>query len=242
MPSVWVRSYDFGFRHFQIRRIQSEMYQDMHQSAREPWADPYPYVYQKWHETQAWYDELPTSRPKPLARLTDLERLATLIQLLAPSHRVPVLNDLAQCLVFEYTVEYIVGLHAAIKDAFNSSSLSYSSGLRVKKIARIFVANFTSYQDRLLDGSAPQTESRNEGSPAPAPYPYPSRSNNLERTLDVIQQFVEILGYLGRRSGMFDWQREFQRDVAPILQDLLHRRTASRTSIHNGEEPLTATT
>lgn len=220
-PSLWNKSYEYGYLHFKIRQVQSEIYTDLYQTSRKPMEDPYPYIWSKWHETQKWYDGLPATRPHALMHLTNLERLATFVQLLVPCERVPVTCELAQSLVFEYCLEYAAGMQTAMDDAFISSSLAYTSGLRVRKIASMFVQNFTMHRQHILSGATPKIEPSQNGSAMPPPYPYPPRPNNVERTLHLIHQMRGVLNYLDRKCGFPEWAQGFEQESQPIADSLL---------------------
>ena len=215
-----MKPYEYGWRHFEIRRTQSAIWQDLHQSGRVPMKDPYTYVWEKWHETHQWFEDLPPSRPRPVWDLTRLEMIATAIQLIAPCPRVPVISELAQSFLFEYCIEYCHGLGAAIDDKINFASLSYTSGIRVRKVGSIFVTNFKQNRDWLLRGATPRSEPASKGSKTAPQYPYPQRSNNAERTRDFIYKMANVLEYLGKRFGIPEWKETFFMESQPILDFL----------------------
>lgn len=218
--SVWMKPYEYGWRHFEIRRTQSAIWQDLHQSGRVPMKEPYAYVWEKWHEAHQWFEDLPPSRPRPLYDLTKLEMIATIIQLLAPSPKIPVLSELAQSFLFEYCLEYCHGLGGAIDDKINFASLSYTSGIRVRKISSIFVRNFKDHREWLLRGAIPRTDPQIKGSRPPPSYPYPPRSNNADRTLNFINKMTEVLDYLGQRFGIPYWKDDFCVESQPVIDTL----------------------
>lgn len=222
--SVWMRPYEYGWRHFLIRQTQSAIWQDLHQSGRDPMPDPYSYVWPKWHELHQWFEDLPPSRPRPLYDLTKLEMMASAIQLLAPSPKIPVISELAQSLLFEYGIEYCLGIDACINDRINFASMSYTSGIRIRKIGGYFLRNFRENREWILRGATPRVEPPQKGGPSPPTYAYPARSNNGERTLGFIYKMSNCLDYLGRRFGIPDWKDSFNLEAQPIV-DMLHMST-----------------
>ena len=215
-----MRPYEYGWRHFLIRQTQSAIWQDLHQSGREPMPDPYSYVWPRWHKLHQWFDELPPSRPRPLYDLTRLEMVASAIQLLAPSPKIPVISELAQSLIFEYCIDYCLGIASAIDDKINFASLSYTSSVRVRKIGSMFLQNFKDNKEWLLRGAIPRIEPSPKGGIAPPSFPYPARSNNAERTLDFVSKMSTNLEYLGRRFGIPEWKDTFYTESQPVTRTL----------------------
>lgn len=214
---MWNKSYEYGYLHFKIRQVQSAIHADLYQTSRTPMLSPYPYIWQKWHETQAWYDGLPSSRPRPLHHLTNIERLATFIHLLVPCERVPKTCELAQSLVFEYGLEYARGMQTAIEDQSISLSLSFTSGLRVRKIASMFLSNLDSHRAHILSGSTPKIEATGEGCATPPAYLYPPRHDNPDRLMQFVHQMRGVLVYLSNRCGMPEWHTSFEAEAQRVL-------------------------
>ena len=225
--SVWMMPYEYGWRHLEIRRTQSTIWQDLYQSSRAPLKDPYSYVWDKFHEVHQWFEDLPPSRPRPVWDLTKLEMQATIIQLLAASPRIPVTSELAQSFLYEYCLEYCHGIGVAIDDKINFASLSYTSGIRVRRISSIFLQNFRAHREWLLRGAIPRNDPHSKGSKAPPSYPYPARSNNAERTMDFVYKMSSSLEYLGRRFGIPSWKEDFQIEAQPIIDLLTMARRSS---------------
>ena len=220
-----MQPYEYGWRHFQIRQIQSQIWQDLHQSGRDPLPEPYNYTWGKWHELHQWFEDLPPSRPRPLYDLTKLEMVASAIQLIAPSPRIPVISELAQSLLFEYCLDYCLGIDASIGDRINFASMSYTSGIRIRKMGGIFVRNFLDHKDWLLRGATPRIETPSKGGPTPPAFLYPARNNNAERTLGFIHKMSQNLEYLGRRFGIPEWKDTFNLESQPILDLLIMPRS-----------------
>ena len=215
-----MRPYEYGWRHFQVRQLQSAMWQDLHQSGRDPMPEPYTYIWKKWHELHQWFEDLPPSRPRPLYDLTKLEMVASAIQLVSPCPRVPVISELAQSLLFEYSLDYILGIDAAIYDRINFASMSYTSGIRIRKIGSLFLRNFRDNKEWILRGTTPRMEPPSKGGVSPPAYQYPTRTNNGERTLGFISKMTNCLEYLGRRFAIPEWRDTFHLEAQPIVDSL----------------------
>lgn len=208
-----------------IRQTQSIIWHDLHQSGREPLPEPYNYVWSQWHKLQQWFEDLPPSRPRPLYALTRLEMIASAIQLLAPSPRIPITSELAQSLCFEYCIEYCLHIASTIDDRVNYASLSYTSSVRIRKIGSIFLENFRDNKEWILKGATPRIEPPAKGGPSPPSFPYPARSNNAERTLDFISKMSSNLEYLGCRFGIPEWKDSFHTESQSIVKMLTYHTT-----------------
>ena len=215
---IWLKPYEYSFRYYRIRRIQSQVYQDMHQSGRTPWEDPYRYVWQKWNEIYEWHLGNSSRTPYPLVRLAEAETLASYIMLLAPSPRLPNICELAQNLLFEYCIEYGGKVQAALKGP-NLSWMSYTSFLRVRKIAHIFLETLRANSERLLAGTPPRIEAMNTPGVISLPTAsYGARNDNIARSLTCIQQFSDTLGQFGVRMGIQELAESFRIESKPILE------------------------
>ena len=218
---VWTKTFDFGYRHYQIRRIQSGFYQDLHQSRSEPFDRPYEYIWHKWHEIENWYLAMPTNVHQDVNILARLERVASYIMLLAPCPRVPKTCQLAQSLSFEYCIEYSTMLRATLNADRNIVWLLYPSAMRASKVARIFVENVNANDDRLLAGQAPRMDDLTEAEALDAPqYSYPPRNNNRERTQEFLYNMSNVLDVFEKRLGISRWLEDFRTLARPIHQRL----------------------
>ena len=214
---IWMRSYDFGYRHYRIRRIQSEIFQDLHQSTRTPWLTPDDYVWRQWHVIQEWFEDFPPLTDQKVQYLAAVERVASHILLLAPSAATPEISELAQSLLFEYCIEYATKVRDALQGDVNIVWLPYPSAMRAMKMADIFISNFVKNQDRILQGERPlATGAAQSESSVPPPFPYPRRKNNNERAMVFCTAMSEILRIFGNRLGLWDLQGEFRSKSEPL--------------------------
>ncbi|KAL9055261.1 MAG: hypothetical protein Q9162_003671 [Coniocarpon cinnabarinum] len=218
--SVWMKPFEYGWRHFQIRQVQSAIWQDLHQNGHIPLKEPYSYIWEKWDEAHQWLKDLPDGRPGPVKDLTILEMIATVVQLLAPSPKVPEISQLAQSLLFEKCIEYCDRIQNAMDDANTSKSLSYTSGIRVQRISHIFVHNFRAHSEWLLKGNKPRSDPHPKGTKAPPKFEYPERDNNDERTLKFIKEMKRVLEYFSTRFGMPMWEKQFRIEALPVESSL----------------------
>lgn len=217
---IWLKPYEYSFRYYQVRRIQSQVYQDMHQSGRAPWTDPYSYVWSKWNDIYEWQLGISPGTPRVLERLAVAETLASYIMLLAPSPRIPVICELAQNLLFEYCIEYGGQVHTALEGP-SLSWMSYTSFLRVRKIAHIFLDNIQTHRERLLAGIPPRAETSGPSMIKLPPQMSYQLRDNIERSLTCIHHFSDILKKFGVRMGIHQLAESFQIESGPFLDTLV---------------------
>lgn len=204
-----------------LRRIQSQCYQDLYQTGREAWPDPYPYIWQKWHEISDWRLRSTHHLSPWAATLANIELLCTNIYLLAPSPRVPHIDELAQSLIFELSIGYTELVQAALREPTCRAWVQQAEAIKALKVGKIFVRNLSAFRTRLVAGTLPNVPSSPQHtSLTPPPFPYPPRSDNLDRALTFIHQMTEILEAYATRFGTNELLREFSEDTRGMVIDL----------------------
>lgn len=226
---MWIKPYRYSYWYFSIRRVQSQVYQDLHQSGREAMSDPYLYVQRMWKEMNDWYNGLPSNAPRPLLQLADAEILASYIMLLAPSPRIPEICELAQNIIFEFGIQYAGRVYASLASS-DLTWMSFTSFLRIRKLAHIFNDNLQAHLDRLIAGSPPRMDTPNTSFLVSAvpPQTTQNREKNAQRCEKCINQFSAALNKFGDRMGLHElansWLQElaesFGNQSKPTLQSL----------------------
>ena len=107
---MWLQSFEGASDLFRLRQLQSKWYMEMFQSGREPWPDPYPYVWKSYAAMSQWLHNLPESTPPATRTFFTLELLYSYVYILSPSPRIPQTGEYAQRLIFEHCISYAATL------------------------------------------------------------------------------------------------------------------------------------
>jgi hypothetical protein len=89
---------------FQLRRAQSNWYQELFQSSRDPLQQSSTYIWEMCHEMRVWSESFPKTLSPTMRELFELELLYSYVYCLAPSCRVPAVSELGKTLIFEYSI------------------------------------------------------------------------------------------------------------------------------------------
>ena len=183
---------------FQLRRAQSNWYQELFQSSRDPLQQSSTYIWEMCHEMRVWSESFPKTLSFVIRELFELELLYSYVYCLAPSCRVPAVSELGKTLIFEYSVSYMQKISPISKDPINTAFYSYHDALRVYFIGSQFLAVLSDSFDQLLNAIVPYTVSIAGGPPTP-PIPNPGRTDNVDRSINCIDQIIETLKTYGER-------------------------------------------
>ena len=155
-------------------------------------------MWQMLHEMRHWITKLPSTLPKPIRELFDLELIYSYVYCLAPSCRFPAVSDLSKSLIFEYCMQYMDRLASVSPDHFSKSFYTYHDALHVYFIGSQFLAVLNDSFENLLSGVIPYVVVP-QGSLPPPPIPNAGRTDNLERSIMCIELVLETLGKWSER-------------------------------------------
>ena len=221
----WLKGLDHAIDLIKIRKLQSAWYHDLFQSGREPWTDPYPYLWNTCQGMANWFSNLSPRTANHMRVFFELELMYSYVYLLAPSPRVPVTAPYVQLLIFEYCTAYANLMTRVINDQNHVAPVTFYDAMRVYMTGRQFLDVLENNQDLLLSGPTP--EPPYAGPESAPPPPLPARpvdaQSNTVRSITCIKQLTECLGYFGLRWGYMSWRDSFDRVAEPTLS-LLNQR------------------
>lgn len=204
----WGSSYEHALDLIKLRQLQSEWYTDMFQSGREPWKDPYPYLWRTCFAMRGWFEHLAPSTPPHLRAVFELEFLYSNIYLLSTSPRIPIPLPFAQTLIFEHCMRYSDILHDCLDNQEFTSLINFYDAMRAYLIGRQFLDVMQRNADVLLAGITPEMPEAQGRHAPPPPIPkliLPPGENitrvNISRASRCIRQFGECLARLAARWG-----------------------------------------
>ncbi|KAK0973516.1 hypothetical protein LTR54_017323 [Friedmanniomyces endolithicus] len=160
----------------------------------------------------------------------ELELLYSYVYLLSPSPRVPVISPFATTLIFEYCIRYAELILRLISDPSYTAPLSFYDAMRVYMTGRQFLDMLQNSTDQLLNGWVPlHPEVKPTSAPPPAipVVPLPPDDTvqhfNTVRSIDIINRFADCLSRFGIRWGYMSWDQRYQKETAPMLENLNQR-------------------
>jgi hypothetical protein len=208
-----------------------------------------------------WFNKLSSSTLPATRDFFELELLYSYVYILSPNLRCPQISEHAHRLIFEHCVTYaekMLFITGTPSDMRNP--LSFYDALRVYMTARHFVDNLTERFDTLLRPIATSTSPASAfntqqssleaevdplAAPASGPPPVPVPAGDtpgglpkdqMSRAIDTINNFVDILSYLGARFGnvgSISWRDRFQRESQSLLSNL-HQRRQQQNQLDQG--------
>jgi hypothetical protein len=256
---IFLSSFDAALDYFKIREIQSEWYMDLFQSGREPWQDPYPYIWKTYAKMTQWFMDMPSTILPSTKSFFELELLYSYVYILSPSPRLPHIQDYAQRLIFEHCIAYAVNLLALTSKPSNSTKppLTFYDAMRAYMTGRQFVDVLSRNLDVILDPmpptppapSAPPSTSEDPLAPpvqvSAPPFPSPVLVDGqtvpldpTTRAINAINDFLSILSQFGLRFGFTHWRDRFQRESGALQAQLYHRASTPTHSPPGQSVPL----
>lgn len=233
--------------------MQSEWYMDLFQSGREPWTDPYPYIWKTYAKMTQWFQDMPSTILPSTRTFFELELLYSYVYVLSPSPRIPHIQEYAQRLIFEHCIAYATALLALLSQPSNTTKppVTFYDAMRAYMTGRQFVDVLSRNLDALLDPLPPIPpaplipESTSDDplappvqTPAP-PFPSPTVPEDqttlptpVNRAMEAINDFTTILSRFGLRFGFTHWRDRFQRESGALLAQLYHRASTPTHSPH----------
>ncbi|KAH7395326.1 fungal-specific transcription factor domain-containing protein [Phaeosphaeria sp. MPI-PUGE-AT-0046c] len=245
---VFQQSFDSALDMFRIREIQSEWYMDLFHSGREPWQDPYPYIWKQYARMSDWFQDMPQSTLPAIRSFFELELLYSYVYILSPSPRIPHIHEYAQRLIFEHCIAYVTNLLSLLNKPSGATKppVTFYDAMRAYMTGRQFVDVVSRNIDMILDprppsppaSTATQTESEDPLAPPaqinPPPFPSPllpegqsAPSDPTTRAINAINDFTSVLSNFGLRFGFTHWRDRFQRESAALSAQLYQRNSTS---------------
>ncbi|KAF1964063.1 hypothetical protein BU23DRAFT_494051 [Bimuria novae-zelandiae CBS 107.79] len=245
---VFLQTFDSALDLFKIRQIQSEWYMDLFQSGREPWLDPYPYIWNMYNRMTEWFQSMSQSTLPALKSCFELELLYSYVYILSPSSRVPHIQGYAQRLIFEHCIAYASSLLANLNKTSPTTKppVTFYDAMRAYMTGRQFVDVLSRNMDTILDpipptppaSASPSNVSEDPLAPPapvsvpPFPAPWSPDGQNMPqepvtRAINTINDFTDILSRFGLRFGFTHWRERFQRESQALLTQLYNRAAVS---------------
>jgi len=209
---------------FQLRHAQSNWYQELFQSSREPLQHPSHYIWQVCQDMREWSETFPDTLPLAFKDFFDLELLYSYIYCLAPSCRVQSVSDYGRILIFEYSIAYMQKIFPISCDPINVAFYTYHDALRVYFVGSQFLAVLSQHQDQLLNPITPYPPMM-ANSPPPPPLPAKTGLDNIDRSTKCLIHIKETLKTFGHR-----WEdsqallSSFEMQATPLLISLQRRK------------------
>jgi hypothetical protein len=217
-------SLDAALLLFQFRRAQSNWYQELFQSSRDPLKQSSTYIWEMCQEMRSWSESFPPSLPPAIKELFEIELLYSYVYCLAPSCRVPEVSELGKTLIFEYSLAYMSKIFPVCRDPTNTAFYTYHDSLRVYFIGSQFLAVLSINLEQLLSAIVPYAPTT-AGAPLLPAIPNLGRTDNIDRSITCIEQIIDILKTYGERwDDSKALQATFQSKATRILGELYRRR------------------
>lgn len=161
-------------------------------------------------QMREWNESLPSDLPAPIRELFDLELRYSYVYCLAPSPRAPQLTDYTRTLILEHVVSYMTIIHDVThrKEASTVGFFTYHDSLRVYFLATQLMTILNDDGcENLLAGVIPQVPYSRPGSISAPPLPRRqlSTQDNVTRSLQSLNQAIEVLRQYGQR-----WENALQ--------------------------------
>ena len=210
---LFLRSTQPSLYLFDIRRVQSALYQTLHKSGRSQWtpAIAKQYTDSVLTDVQSWFDSIPDTLPQNQLFLFRLELLYTQIVALAPSYRVPEMSLSSRMAIFELAINYVDQLHPIFRGSNVAIIFTVIDFQRLRYLVRQFLNVLGSDLDTLL---APSKSSLSGSNSAALPSGHPgsrlsssvisppiSAFENATRAIRCLSGTLEIFSYARQRFG-----------------------------------------
>ncbi|KAJ5679518.1 hypothetical protein N7462_007762 [Penicillium macrosclerotiorum] len=205
-----------------IRQILSVGYQDMYYSDREPSPQPLIQIWTLCLQARQWFHECPKDAPNHFSLLYRLELLYTIIILLSPSNRYPILCDYNKALLFDRCMDFISQVHQVLENPSVLPFLTFIDIQRVHQVGRRFVDVLSENLDLLLGSTVPPPPVVPAGTPDPPILAEEDRINCRPRAIRCLTYVRELLSYCTRKWDLQKPLEDFDRDstaLSKILRD-----------------------
>ena len=216
---IFSRSLEPSLFLFDIRRVQSALYQTSTCSSRNEWshATSSQYISSILSDIQGWYATIPSNVLEQHRAYFLLESLYSQILAMSPSEHIPLKNmsDQSKIHMFQYTTEYTNLMQSVIQDPNSPAFLTHVDILRVQYIGKQLLAVMWSNVDLLMSGS--QNTISGELRIA-------SPLQRCAQAITCLRQILEILEYGSKRWGLSSPREKFEQGSAVLLGRLKNRQ------------------
>lgn len=218
---IFLRSPAPALHIVRIRQILSAGYQDMHYSGREPSPQPLVQTWTLCAQARQWFQECPKNAPSHFSLLYRLELLYTIIILLSPSHRNPVLCDYTKALLFDRCMDYISQIHQVFDNPSILPFLTFLDIQRVYQVGHRFVTILSNDFDLLLSPTIPAPPRVPPTTPEPPMLGEEDRINCRPRAIRCLNYVRDMLRYCARKWDLRSPLEEFERESASLGKRLM---------------------
>ncbi|KAJ5178996.1 hypothetical protein N7492_002206 [Penicillium capsulatum] len=200
-----------------IRHILSEAYQDMYYNAREPHAEPLVHIWRFCYRVREWCGQCPKNAPSHFSLLYRLELLYTIIIILSPSHRYPVLCDYNKALLFDRCMDYISQVHQVLENPSILPFLTILDIQRVQQVGHRLIELLSENLDFLLSSTVPTPPPVPPGTPDALILAEEDRINTRPRAARSMGYLKELLQFCARKWDLHAPLDEFEQESASLV-------------------------
>ncbi|KAK2873924.1 hypothetical protein FQN49_001995 [Arthroderma sp. PD_2] len=197
-----------AIRLFEVRRRQSAFYQDLYFNGREALPDSKNISWKRCAVLMEWFETARGDLTPRLIPLYHLELLYTLILVLSPSKRAPVISEMNRIILFEYTIEFLTNFHTLLNSPALCVSVNYIDFERVYTVVCILIVIVSHYHNEVLSDTLPEYLIQSSASPGTSDTPLPpyidraKRVNSTTRALEALAKTQSILEFASKRWGI----------------------------------------
>lgn len=218
---IFLRSPGPALHIVKIRQILSAGYQEMHYSGRDPSPQPLVLIWTLCWRAREWFQQCPKNAPNHFSLLYRLELLYTIIILISPSHRYPILHDYSKALLFDRCMDYISQIHQVLENPSALPFLTYLDIQRVHQVGRIFVNVLSDNYDMLISAAVPAPPPVPAGTPEPPVLGDEDLFNCHARAIRCLSYIRDMLKYCDRKWDIHGHLEQFEDESASIEKTLM---------------------
>ncbi|KAJ5544823.1 hypothetical protein N7535_006789 [Penicillium sp. DV-2018c] len=204
-----------------IRQILSAGYQEMHCNGRDPSPQALALIWTLCWQAREWYHQCPKNAPNHFSLLYRLELLYTIIILLSPSYRYPVLHEYNKALLFDRCMDYISQIHQVLENPSALPFMTYLDIQHVHQVGRIFVDILSQNYDQLISTTVPAPPPVPAGSPDPPVLAEEDLFNCHARAIRCLSYIRDLLGYCARKWDLHGHLEQFELESAAVEKTLM---------------------
>lgn len=193
----------------------------MYYNTREPSPQPLVQIWTLCFQAKQWFHERPQNAPNHFSLLYRLELLYTMIILLSPSHKYPVLDDFNKALLFDRSMDYVSQIHQVLENPSVLPFLTFFDIQRVHQVGHKFVEILSENFDMLLSPRVPTPPPVPAGTPDPPILHEEDRLNTRPRAIHCIAYVRDLLKYCARKWDLRGPLEEFERQSTSLGKRLV---------------------
>ncbi|KAF3480222.1 fungal specific transcription factor domain-containing protein [Arthroderma uncinatum] len=196
-----------AIRLFEVRRRQSTYYQDLYFNGRDALPDSENVSWRRCAILMEWFETARGDLTPRLIPLYHLELLYTLILVLSPSKRAPVISKINRIILFEYAIEYLTNFHTLLNSSLYVP-MTYIDFERVYTVACILIVIVNHYHNEVLSDTLPEYLMQSPSPPGTSEAPMPpyvdraKRVNSTTRALESLAKTNSVLETAHKRWGI----------------------------------------